>query len=161
MLNYHGKPQRDYLFDLLGNFCTHVFTSCRKEQNIPPTLNPLIDNFPVTGPLNGILTAFSHQPQSAWLIVAVDMPNVNAGVIELLISNRAEQKTATCFFNDETQQPEPLLTLWEAHAYPLLLAFAESGNVSPREFLKSHPVNLVDPPDSETLLNYNYPSERT
>ncbi|HEX8041529.1 MAG TPA: molybdenum cofactor guanylyltransferase [Chryseosolibacter sp.] len=157
LLDYHGKPQREFVFELLGKFCAEVFTSCRKDQDVPPNLHPLPDTFEMKGPLNGILSAFSANPQRCWLILAVDMPYVSEDTLRLLVESRDREKLATCFYNEETQQPEPLLTLWEARAYPSLLKFAEAGNPSPREFLKTHPVNMIDPPDKKTLLNFNYP----
>jgi molybdopterin-guanine dinucleotide biosynthesis protein A len=66
---------------------------------------------------------------------------------------------ATCFFNKDTQQPEPLLTLWECGAYQPLLAFEQKGHISPREFLKTHPIKMIDPPHSKTLLNFNSPRD--
>ena len=157
LLVYHGKPQREYLFDLLGVCCDQVFTSCRQEQHVPSHLNPLVDSMGIPGPLNGILSAFALKPNTSWLIVAVDMPFLGSTALQLLIDKRDKTKLATCFFNAETQQPEPLLTLWEEQAYPYLLKFTEKGNISPREFLKTHPVNLIQPPDEKTLRNVNYP----
>jgi len=159
LLAYNGKPQREFLFDLLKQFCDRVYTSCRKDQNIPEMLNPIPDRFEMVGPMNGILTAFTHHPDSNWLIIAVDMPYINRDTLQLLISSHDENKTATCFYNPETQQPEPLLTLWGPEAQPLLLTFTEKGNISPREFLKTHDVNLIQPPDEKTLLNFNSPND--
>jgi molybdenum cofactor guanylyltransferase len=159
MLEYNGKPQREYLHGLLEQCCDQVFVSCRKDQSVPDHLNPLVDRFHIAGPLNGILSAFAFQPASAWLVVAVDMPFVTAATFQLLISNRDKNKMGTCFYNTETQQPEPLLTLWEPEAYPLLLQFVEKGNISPREFLKSVPVAMIHPPDEKTLVNVNYPRD--
>ena len=77
---------------------------------------------------------------AAWLTVAVDMPFVDELALERLVAGRDKTKMATCYYNRETRQPEPLLTLWESIAYNPLLSFAENGNISPREFLKTHPV---------------------
>ena len=62
LLDYKGKPQREYLFDLLSKLCEHVFTSCRKEQNVPSSLNPITDKFDYTGPINGILSGLQTNP---------------------------------------------------------------------------------------------------
>lgn len=161
MLAYHGKPQRNYLYELLSKYCSQVFTSCREEQQVPADLNPLVDVYDLHSPMNGILSAFKKSNNTAWLIIAIDMPNVDGPVLELLISNRDTQKAATCFFNPEEKFPEPLLTLWEPKAYPLLLQFVNNGKVSPRDFLKSHPVHLVNPPDNRILKNVNSPDELT
>lgn len=159
LLTFHEKPQREYLFDLLSRYCSKVFTSCREEQQVPVELNPLVDSFDLHGPMNGILSAFKKSNNTAWLIVAVDMPYVDGAVLELLLSQRNIQKVATCFYNTEENFPEPLLTIWEPDAYPLLVQFVEKGKVSPRDFLQSHSVQLVEPLDKNIFTNINYPGQ--
>ena len=160
LMIYNERPQREFLLELLARHCSEVYISCRAEQNVPAHLNPIIDAYNMPGPLNGILSAFRSNATAAWLTIAVDMPFVNDQAIETLLSSRDETKVATCFHNPKTQQPEPLLTLWETMAYPLLQKFAERGNVSPREFLKTHPVKLIEPPDERILINFNSPEDR-
>jgi molybdopterin-guanine dinucleotide biosynthesis protein A len=158
-LIYHHKPQREYLFELLGKCCEVVFTSCRSDQQIPSTLGPIVDHYAFESPLNGIVSAFGKHPDKAWLIVAVDMPYVNENVLQFLITHRDPEKVATCFYNAEAKLPEPLLTLWEPSAYPLLLKFLEEGKISPRDFLKKNDVKMIDPPEERTLLNVNSPED--
>jgi molybdopterin-guanine dinucleotide biosynthesis protein A len=157
LIVYHDVPQRDYLFGLLARHCAKVFTSCRQDQQVPPGLNPVFDCFDIPGPLNGILSAFEKE-ETSWLVVAVDMPFVDDNVLESIVSNRDKTKLATCFYNPETQLPEPLLTLWEKDAHVFLKKFAAAGNISPREFLRTHPVSMIQPPDPKALVNINYPN---
>lgn len=157
LLEYNGMPQREFLFDLLTRCCVKVYTSCRKEQQVPDRLHPIFDRYEMRSPLNGILSAFDLTPSAAWLVVAVDMPFITASALEVLIGQRDPGKLATCFFNPETNLPEPLLTLWEHRAYSPLTAFAAMGKISPREFLKTHPVKIIHPPDPQILQNINYP----
>ena len=112
LLVYNGMPQREFLFDLLKKYCDDAFVSCRKEQQVPAAFNPLFDRSDLPGPLNGILTAFQHM-SSSWLAVAVDMPFVDDRAIATLLLHRDKTKMATCYFNRDTQQPEPLLTIQE------------------------------------------------
>jgi molybdopterin-guanine dinucleotide biosynthesis protein A len=159
LLTYHHKPQREYLFELLSKYCEVVFTSCRSDQKMPDTLNPVVDHYAFESPLNGIMSAFGKYPDKAWLIVAVDMPYVNENALGFLIKHRDPQKVATCFYNAEAKLPEPLLTLWEPLAYPLLLKFLEEGKISPRDFLKRNDVKMIDPPEEGTLMNVNSPED--
>ena len=159
LLVYHDMPQREYLFNLLSPYCNQVFTSCNNLQEVPPPLNPLPDRFEIPGPFNGILSAFAFDQHCSWLIVAIDMPFVNEATLELLLSNRDKAKMATCFYNPATKQPEPLLTIWEDHAYRALLEFVEKGHISPREFLTIHSVKMIDPPDDKALSNFNTPED--
>jgi molybdenum cofactor guanylyltransferase len=160
LLNYRNKPQREYLYELLSAFCSRVFTSCRKDQEVPTTLNPITDYYNFPGPINGILSAFREYPDKSWLIVAVDMPFVDDVVLQQLLNHRDNSKVATCFLHLPENFPEPLLTLWEASAYPLLISYAESGNVSPRVFLETHQVKLIIPHDQKILLNINSPKDK-
>ena len=161
LLVYHDKPQREHLFEILGLCCTGVFTSCRPDQHVPDNLNPVFDSFGIPGPLNGILSAFSLGKEGAWLTVAVDMPFVDAQVLQTLIGSRDRTHLATCFLNPDLKQPEPLLTIWEKEAYPYLQAFVSEGNISPKEFLKTHAVKTIDPPDAKILRSFNSPRDIT
>lgn len=153
---YHGVPQRVYLFNLLGRYCNEVFTSCRRDQQVPSHLNPLYDSLGVAGPMNGILSAFQYK-NCPWLVVAVDMPFISPDATEVLLNGRDRTRLATCFMNPQSGQPEPLFTVWERESFPFLANFAESGKISPRDFLKTHPVKMIDPPDGKILTNVNYP----
>ena len=159
LIQYYDKPQREHLFDLLGKFCDKVFTSCRKDQAIPVSINPIYDKFEFESPLNGILSAMDQHPGIGWLAVAVDMPNVNEDVLRFLISNRDTTKIATCFYDSEGRLPEPLLTIWESSALPLLQKFRHDGGISPREFLKANDCMKLICPDSQIHFNVNTPED--
>lgn len=159
LIDYHGKPQREFLFDLLSSFCSEVFISCKEGDAVPEQLNPLIDVFDMDSPLNGILSAFTKDPTSSWLAVAVDMPFVNSDTVKYLLGHRDANKVASCFRDSEGEKPEPLLTLWEPGAYPLLKFFYEEGNISPRNFLEHNDICLLTIPDRKALLNVNSKDE--
>ena len=159
LLDYKGKPQREYLFDLLSHVCELVFTSCRADQKLPASLNPVADKFSYDGPINGILSGIETHPDKAWLIVAVDMPFVDLAALQFLLKNRDQTRIATCFLHLPENFPEPLLTLWEPAAYEELKSYAAAGNISPRIFLESSSIRCVTPPDKKVLLNVNYPKD--
>jgi molybdopterin-guanine dinucleotide biosynthesis protein A len=159
LIQYHEKSQREFLFDSLAKHCDKVFTSSSAEQGVPAQLNPLCDEYDIKGPMNGILSAFKKFPDQAWLIVAVDMPFVDEHVLCQLILNRNTSKVATCFYNEEQKFPEPLLTLWEPKALPLLLKSFQEGQVSPKHFLARQDVQLVKPRDQKMFINLNSPCD--
>lgn len=159
-IDYHGKPQRQYLFDLLSESCEKVYTSCIGENRVVQELNPVVDRYSFDSPVNGILTAFSLHPEYAWLVVAIDLPNVDRSVTQRLTAERDISKMATCFFDDNAQAPEPLITIWEPAAYPVLMANAQKGNVSPRNFLRTADVHIIRNVPSEWFLNVNSPGDR-
>ncbi|MBL7856124.1 MAG: NTP transferase domain-containing protein [Cyclobacteriaceae bacterium] len=159
LIVYHQLPQQEYLFTLLTEFCNHVYTSCKLNQEIPTELNPLPDHFEVDSPLNGILSAFHHDSSHAWLTVPVDMPMIDRIVIQFLLQHRDPEKIATCYFDSDGKNPEPLFALWEAHAAKPLLKFYEAGNFSPRDFLNQSDIKLITVPHPDYLLNANTPDE--
>jgi molybdopterin-guanine dinucleotide biosynthesis protein A len=159
ILEFHNKPQFQFLQELLKPFCHQVFISLQKD-NSPLQDNGLIhDLFDIESPLNGILSAFHYEAEYAWLTVPVDMPNISAETISYLIPNRDNSKSATCFYDSEGENPEPLLTIWEPQARPQLFNFFNQGEVSPRKFLLENDVCLLKSPNSEWLLNVNTPEE--
>ena len=155
LISYHGKPQREYLFELLSSFCESVSLSCKSIINVPQTLNPLPDAFDVDTPLNGILSAFKLNPNSAWLTVPVDMPYVQTDTIQCLLTHRDTQKIATCFWDSSGKLPEPLLTLGEPRANTLLSDFYRNKGFSPREFLVMQNAHCITPTHSNWLKNIN------
>lgn len=157
LLDFHGKPQRVYLYDLLSIFCEKVFISCNKSQlpEIDPKYHPISDRLGSSTPLNGILSAFSVHPEQSWLTVACDMPFVDQDILHHLVTHRDRARLATCFYNPEIQAPEPLLTIWEATAYPLLLKFYRKKGHSPKAFLKAHEVAALELPHQKYLTNVN------
>lgn len=159
LIPYHGKPQREFLFELLSTVCDTVFTSCKQTEDVPATLNPLPDYYPLESPLNGLLTCFHHHANVAWLTVPVDMPYVDFTTIEFLLKNRDVKKLATCFYDSEGIEPEPLLTLWEPASKPYLITYYEKGNKGIKTFLLQHEVNLLRAPDKRIHHNVNSEEE--
>ncbi|HMR57448.1 MAG TPA: NTP transferase domain-containing protein [Cyclobacteriaceae bacterium] len=159
LLAYHGKPHGEFLFDLLYHVCERVHTSCRKEQLISASLNPIPDKYNYPGPINGIISAMETNPEKAWLIVAVDMPRVTLPTLDYLIRNRDKTKVATCFLHEPENFIEPLLTLWEPKALPLVTEYAAAGNTSPRLFLEANPIHSLRAPDQKILSNINTPED--
>ncbi|RNI30589.1 NTP transferase domain-containing protein [Rufibacter latericius] len=161
LLQYHGVPQREYLYSLLQPFCTKVFLSLRPGQvaDEQSQMNFLRDTHEVRGPMNGILSALRQYPQVAWLVVACDLPLVHAGTLEKLVHERDLHRVATAYAANGSPLPEPLLAIWEPKAYEPALAFTETGKTCPRKFLLNADTKLIYPADDEELYNANSPDE--
>ncbi|HAA12288.1 MAG TPA: molybdopterin-guanine dinucleotide biosynthesis protein MobA, partial [Cytophagales bacterium] len=78
VIDYHGKPQREHLYGMLQPLVDEVYLSCRPEQaeELSEQYHVLPDSFLGMGPYGAILSALQHDPNRAWLVVAVDMPYV-------------------------------------------------------------------------------------
>jgi molybdenum cofactor guanylyltransferase len=159
LVHFHGKPQREFLNELLLKFCKKVFLSCKPRTTYPDWMNTLVDQYEIKGPFNGILTALSSDPATAWLTVPVDMPNINEESISILLKERDAQKVATCFFDSDGTHPEPLFAIWEPKASELAVNFYRTGQSSPREFLMTHDVKVVKSPTPMLHVNVNSPED--
>lgn len=152
LLNYHGLFQRDYLFQLLSKFCKKVYFSSRQEQGL--SKNVIIDTLAIS-PISGILSAFEYDNQTAWLVLACDMPLVSEESLEILVKHRNPDKIATAFYNPEINAPEPLITIYEPKAYPLIAEYVKAGHKSPKIFLQNNDVQLIYTEEKGFLKNVN------
>lgn len=161
LINYHGKPQREFMADLLSHLCSQVFISCRGDQveEIGGQYPPLPDTFLGLGPYGAILSAFREHPDAAWLVVACDLPHLDEATLEQLIAHRNPAKVASTFKSPFDHFPEPLVTIWEPRSYPLLLQFMAQGYSCPRKVLLNSPIELLVAENELALENVNKPEE--
>ncbi|AKK73970.1 molybdenum cofactor biosynthesis protein MoaC [Chryseobacterium gallinarum] len=161
LLTWHGKEQRYFAADLLAPFCDEVFISCRQDQleNFDPDYQPLTDTFLNMGPFGGILSALRAHRDTAWLVVACDLPLLDQKSLELLVKSRDPEKVATTYQSPFDGLPEPLITIWEPKSYPLLLNFLGMGNTCPRKVLINSDTHILQPINPEALMNVNTPEE--
>lgn len=159
-VNWHGKEQRYHVADMLQSFCKEVYISCQQDQRqeVAP-YQSLPDTFTGLGPYGGILSALREQPDSAWLVVACDLPLLNAETLQHLITHRNSASIATAYQSAFDGFPEPLITIWEPKSYPVLLSFLALGYSCPRKVLINSDITLLDAPDPEALTNVNTPEE--
>ncbi len=157
-----GREQREVAASLLAEVCQDVFVSCRAEQaaELPAGLQPLPDTFLGLGPLGGILSAFRHDPNAAWLVLACDLPFLTADVLRQLVAGRQLSRLATAFQSPGSDFPEPLITIFEPRAYPELLRFLGLGYSCPRKMLINSDVEMLPTPGGKALRNINTPAER-
>lgn len=161
VLQYHDKPQRDVMIDLLEKICRHTKLSCRPEQagELVYTHDVLPDTFLGLGPMGAILSAFRQAPDSAWLVVACDLPLLDEAALRYLVENRDPSAIATAYRSPESGFPEPLVAIWEPKSYPVLLQFLAQGYSCPRKVLINSPVQVLDAPNPDVLMNVNTPDE--
>lgn len=157
-INYHGKPQLDYLLEVMNECLKRVFISTRPNQSIHNDVNVIEDAFDVHGPLNGLLSAHRFSPDKAWLVIAVDMPLVNKSTIQKLVDNRDPNGLATAY--QSASLPEPLAAIWESKGLEKIHQNFNSGEiVYPRRFLIENEVKVVTPMNHIELRNINTNSE--
>ncbi len=158
-LKYYDKTQLELTKELLTNLLpvNKVYYSINNEQD--ELENSIIDKYPDLGPFGAILSAFEYNPNCAYLVMAIDMPFVTPTLIKKLITNRDTSKFATVVQGKNTDYPEPLLSIWEPKAFPILKAQFKAKQYKLTKILKDNTIKhlLVDEfviQNINTLENY-------
>jgi molybdopterin-guanine dinucleotide biosynthesis protein A len=162
LLSYHGKPQVEYVYELLSQFCEKVFLSKRSEQqsyNNLPAINDL-EEFKDLGPLGGIASAMKTHPNASWLILACDLPFIDGNALSELLKNREANKFATAFISSHDNLPEPLCAVWEKNSFNQILEYLKQDIRCPRKVLIKSQTHLIEQKDPQWLENANTPEER-
>lgn len=129
LLVSNGLTWLERTVKLLGETCQTV--AIAGAGDVPTALADcprLPDVVGVAGPMAGVLSAMRWQPTASWLVVACDLPNVNAEAIDWLLSVRRPGVWATLPTLRGESDVEPLLAHYDRRARPLLerLAAAET-----------------------------------
>ena len=154
-LNYFGKPQKEFAKELLERNNLETFYSVQNSSEIE---NEIHDKFLNLGPFGGICSAFQKDPNSAWFVLPTDVPFVDEEVIKLLLKHRNPSKVATAIKGKSKEFVEPLITIYEPKAYPILLQFLAQGYSCPRKMLINSDVEVVEIED-DFIRNINTPEE--
>lgn len=154
-LSYFGKPQKQYAKELLENCSLDTFFSVQKSSEKE---NEIHDTFLNLGPFGGICSAFQKNPNTAWLVLATDVPFVNKELISLLLQKRNPSKVATAIKGKNKEFPEPLITIYEPKAYGKLLQYLAQGYSCPRKMLINSDVEIIEV-DDNLIRNINTPED--
>ena len=156
---YHKKNQREHLAVLLSDCCSKVYFSGAANQVFESDFETIQDTFLGLGPFGGLVSAFQKFPNQAIFSLPVDVPFVDKKMLDTLLKNRDPRKVATCFHNPETNFPEPLITIWEPKAYPILLEYLSRGYSCPRKILINSDICELKLAEPEKLFNANTPEQ--
>lgn len=160
---WYNKPHKYHLADLLSEYLSKVYISCRADQvdNNNDGYPALIDKQPNADSYGAIMSALQEHPDKAWLVVACDMPFIDKQSISHLIQQRDPSKIATAYFNPSNQLPEPMLAIWEPRSLTKLQQLAKTGVNCPRKALIkcSEETKLIKPIDVMSITNVNTPDD--
>ncbi|HTY51530.1 MAG TPA: NTP transferase domain-containing protein [Steroidobacteraceae bacterium] len=161
-LSYHGRTQLQWGVDLLAAHLPRVFVSVRSDQLADPVrarFECITDTLAGAGPIAGIAAAQSRHPEAAWLVLACDLPFLDAATVGFLLEHRDPQRQATAFRSSHDGLPEPLCAIYEPASAPAITDWIAGGQVCPRKFLRGADVLLLDEPNPRALDNVNTPDE--
>ncbi len=156
-LVYHGKIQCDFTVEMLQNNLLGTYVSVAHNQELS-SHEIIQDKFIGLGVFGAICSAFQHDPNKAWLVLATDLPFVNDEIVQLLLRNRNPKKMATAIKGKSKEFVEPLITIYEPKAYPILLSYLAQGYSCPRKVLINSDVEIIEVNDA-IIRNINTPAE--
>jgi molybdopterin-guanine dinucleotide biosynthesis protein A len=161
-LAYDGRPQLERAMALLQPHVVRSFVSVRAEQAAEPLrarYAQIADSHEGIGPVAGLLAAQQRHPDVAWLVLACDLPRLDAATLARLVRARAPGHAATAYRSSHDGLPEPLCAIYEPHSHAALAAAVAAGKYCPRKFLLSADTQLLDEPNPRALDNINTPQE--
>lgn len=157
-----GETQLDAAMKLVGARVTKTWLSVRADQTKEPArarYAQIVDRGGIEGPMAGISAAFEEHPDSAWLVLACDLPFLDAPTLDALIAGRAVDADATAFRSSHDGLPEPLCAIYEPRARVGIAAHLGAGRSCPRKFLIGARTHLLDQPNPRALDNVNTVAE--
>lgn len=159
-LNYHGKPQKEFMKELLENQGIETYYSVRDFSTTLEMTeeNSIKDVLPNLGPFGGIYSAFQRDQNSAWFVLATDLPFVNQALVKRVLEKRNPMKAATSVKGKNKAHPEPLITIYEPKIYAILEQSLKEGNTSPRQILMNSDIEIIEVEDA-LIRNINTPQE--
>ena len=156
------STQLEQAMALLAPHVARAFVSVRKDQRADPLrarFAQIEDTRENLGPIAGIIAAQQRHPDCAWLVLACDLPLLDATTLELLLRKRAPERLASAFRSSYDGLPEPLCAVYEPASSGPLAAYVARGQNCPRKFLAGADVLLLDEPNPRALDNANTPAE--
>jgi len=160
LLEVGGETFAEKQYRILKKNCDEVFLL--GSGHLPESLRDtprLADPPGIEGPIAGLITAGRWAPSADWLILAVDMPNVNESHIEKLLAGRKPGFRCVMAQNPDSGKPEPVCALYSSQ----LLHIADArrqGELSITKLLARLGVELVAGLlDATALKNVNRPEE--
>lgn len=156
-----GQTQLSHAMQLLGEITERAFVSARADQDDAERrrFQQVVDRYEGLGPIAGILSAMDEYPDVDWLVMACDLPNIDAGTLSKLVANRALDKPFTAFISSHDGLPEPLCAVYAAASADILRRFVADGVNCPRKILIRSDTLLLEQPNPRALDNINTPDD--
>ena len=162
LLSHDGMTQLDRAMSALGAATERQFVSARADQADDPErsrYDQVIDRYEDLGPVAGILSAMETHPNSDWLVVACDLPNLDSDTLTYIAGNRVESDPLTAYRSTHDGLPEPLCAIYAAGSENIVRAFVDDGLICPRKMLIRAEATLIDQPNPHALDNVNTPED--
>lgn len=148
---------------LLQPVVEQFFVSVRSDQlddRLRGAYPLIVDDQADLGPAGGLLAAHRRFDDVAWIVVAVDMPGLDAPTIRDLVESRNARRAATAYRSPIDGCVEPLCAIYEPATLARFAQQAAAGHdLSPRRLLSDSDVEFVALTREGALANINTPAD--
>ena len=143
--------------------CETIAISLRHDQEIPAGLDGAeIVRDPQgasLGPIAGIVAGMRLDPAADWLVLACDLPRLDAATLVHLIGSKQADEKFLAYRSEFDGLPEPLCTLYSQAALPVLVQAQADDFRCPRKILIRNDCRLLEPVTPRALDNANTPED--
>lgn len=162
LIDVDGEPAYVRSAKLLQKVCSTVYLSTSAHFKPDQSTFAMLDDLDETkgGPVSGLVAAFAHDADSAWLVLACDLLSFDDKALATLVAHRNPEKQATCFVGHENR-PEPLCAIYEASAASIIRAAYDNDERCARRVLEKLTREDVVPHNSAWLKNVNTPADKS
>jgi molybdenum cofactor guanylyltransferase len=166
LLHLNGKTWAEHIADKLKQQNLPVVISINEKQsaaykNVFAEKDLIVDQLPMHGPLNGLLTVHQKFPVKDILLMACDLIDMNAAILQELIIIY-ENNQAEYFAYEENNFFQPLCAIYTATALGSLQERLTNGSLANYSFqyiLNNSNTFRLHTSEAKAFANYNSPED--
>jgi molybdopterin-guanine dinucleotide biosynthesis protein A len=163
LIDYHGKPQRYYVYEMLEWICDKVFISCNSAQvstiNTSYAMLTDLPQYENIGPMAALLTAFNYYPNQDFLIVGCDYPYLTTKDLKEFSRSLDQEKIASAFYNQKNSMYEPLLGWYSQKSKSVIQRMYGNNEFSLQHFLVENEAEKYQPVRPKNLVSVDTPED--
>jgi molybdenum cofactor guanylyltransferase len=139
LLEIAGKKLIEIAIANLSELCSRILISSNSDLYNSFELEVVPDTLPGIGPMGGIYSALKRSSTDKNLVLSVDLPFVNEGLLNHLVSGSANFQVAVPWSGGEYF--EPLCACYDLSVLPLMEQFIQSGNFKLPDLFRQVTIN--------------------
>ncbi len=145
----------EFQYKKLQTLFTEVYISA-KEDKFDFSVSLILDRYPQSSPLVGIISIFESLQADEIFILSVDAPFVDSTIIHTLIEQKG---TADAIIARSPNGVEPLCGIYCRSILPLAQKHLKENNHRLTQLLQEANTTFVDFKEGSLFMNLNHPDE--
>ena len=165
LLPVDGQPLIEHVAAILRPLVNEIVVVADSPEKYTSSIGRIVaDLLPGAGPVGGILTGLTALGEGSHIVVACDMPKLNARVLQFLLEKATSEWDAVV--PEIGGRPEPLCAVYRHTAAPKLRAFLDTGQRAAYQALDVLQTRRIDEetmrhldPEGQGFTNLNTPED--